>query len=96
MTHHETVTSLPDGIVLLHGGGNFGDEWPEHQRLREQILREHRDRPVVVLPQAVQFSQATVEACPDATFALGRPAAAPPVTREPLTGETPIREGLHA
>jgi pyruvyl transferase EpsO len=110
----------PDGIVLLHGGGNFGDEWPEHQRLREQILREHRDRPVVVLPQTVHFSrpesrarataalgahprltilcrdersvttagdlapQAIVEACPDAAFALGRQAAAPPVTCEPL------------
>ena len=40
----------PDGIVLLHGGGNFGDEWPEYQRLREGVIDAHRDRRVVVLP----------------------------------------------
>jgi pyruvyl transferase EpsO len=46
-----------DGVVLLHGGGNFGDEWPEYQRLREGVLAAHRDVPVVVLPQTVQFNR---------------------------------------
>ena len=27
---------LPDGLILLHGGGNLGDLWPRFQRLREQ------------------------------------------------------------
>jgi exopolysaccharide biosynthesis protein PssK len=46
-----------DGIVLLHGGGNFGDEWPEYQRLREGVIAAHRDRPVVVLPQTLRFNR---------------------------------------
>ena len=47
----------PDGIVLLHGGGNFGDEWPEYQRLREGVIDAHRDHPVVVLPQTLRFNR---------------------------------------
>jgi len=47
----------PDGIVLLHGGGNFGDEWPEYQRLREGVIDAHHDHPVVVLPQTLRFNR---------------------------------------
>ena len=47
----------PDGTVLLHGGGNFGDEWPEYQRLREGVIDAHHDHPVVVLPQTLRFNR---------------------------------------
>jgi exopolysaccharide biosynthesis predicted pyruvyltransferase EpsI len=47
----------PDGIVLLHGGGNFGDVWPEHQAFRERVISDHRARPIVQLPQSLQFSE---------------------------------------
>jgi pyruvyl transferase EpsO len=45
----------PDGIVLLHGGGNFGDLWPRHQDHREQVVRELGDYPIVQLPQSICF-----------------------------------------
>lgn len=45
----------PDGVVFIHGGGNLGDIWPQHQRFREFILREFTDRPVVQLPQSIKF-----------------------------------------
>jgi len=45
----------PDGIVLLHGGGNFGDLWPRHQDHREQVVRELREYPIVQLPQSICF-----------------------------------------
>ena len=45
----------PDGIVLLHGGGNFGDLWPKHQDHREQVVRELPDYPIVQLPQSICF-----------------------------------------
>jgi exopolysaccharide biosynthesis protein PssK len=45
----------PGGVVLLHGGGNFGDEWPGYQELRERAVRELPDLPIVQLPQSVQF-----------------------------------------
>ncbi|MXG89972.1 polysaccharide pyruvyl transferase family protein [Nocardioides flavescens] len=45
----------PEGPILLHGGGNFGDYWPEHQELRERVLRDFPDRVIVQLPQSVGF-----------------------------------------
>ncbi len=45
----------PNGVVLLHGGGNFGDEWPGYQELRERAVRELPDLPIVQLPQSLQF-----------------------------------------
>ncbi len=47
--------ACPDGVLFLHGGGNLGDIWPHHQRFREDILANVRDRPVVQLPQSIHF-----------------------------------------
>jgi len=65
----------PD-VVLVQGGGNFGDLWQRHQRLREQVLATCRDLPVVQLPQTVWFEQpealdrarAVIAAHPDVTL----------------------------
>ena len=46
---------LPDGPILLHGGGNYGDLWPEQQALRERVMRDFPARHVVQLPQTVNF-----------------------------------------
>jgi exopolysaccharide biosynthesis predicted pyruvyltransferase EpsI len=48
--------ALPEGPIFFHGGGNFGDLWPEHQKFREQVLVRFRDRKIVQLPQSVHFS----------------------------------------
>jgi len=47
---------LGDGVILLNGGGNLGDLWPDHQRLRERVLADFPDAPVVQLPQSIRFS----------------------------------------
>lgn len=48
--------ALPKGgVVLLHGGGNFGDIWPGHQALREAVISELIDYKIVQLPQSVYF-----------------------------------------
>ncbi|MDO7866978.1 polysaccharide pyruvyl transferase family protein [Nocardioides jiangxiensis] len=50
--------TLPaDGVILLHGGGNVGDLWRGHQKHREQVARDFRDRKIVQLPQSVWFSE---------------------------------------
>ncbi|MEO1621817.1 MAG: polysaccharide pyruvyl transferase family protein [Cyanobacteria bacterium J06632_3] len=49
---HQKADKLP---ILLQGGGNFGDLWPHHQKFREQIIQNYRDRPIVVLPQSIFF-----------------------------------------
>ena len=50
--------AMPRGIVLIHGGGNFGTLWPHHQRLREQILERMKDYRVVQMPQTIRYEDA--------------------------------------
>ena len=42
--------------LLLHGGGNFGDLWPDHQQFREDVLCAFPDRPIIQLPQSIHFT----------------------------------------
>ncbi|SFS54657.1 polysaccharide pyruvyl transferase family protein [Paenibacillus sp. BC26] len=44
-----------DHIIVLHGGGNFGDLYPAHQRLREQIVSDYPGHRVVMLPQTIFY-----------------------------------------
>ncbi len=44
-----------EGIVLLHGGGNLGSVWPEHQLFREKIIQLFPDKKIIQLPQSVHF-----------------------------------------
>jgi pyruvyl transferase EpsO len=45
-----------EGPILLHGGGNFGDIWPDFQKFRERIIQQYKDRPIVILPQTIYYS----------------------------------------
>ena len=49
--------AVPAGPIYLHGGGNFGDIWPGHQRFRERVLRQFAHRQIVQLPQSLHFTQ---------------------------------------
>lgn len=49
---------LPRGPILISGGGNFGDLWPDHQRVRENILYDFPDRAVIQLPQSIHYHHA--------------------------------------
>ncbi len=51
----ELREAVPEGPILLHGGGNFGDLWLPHQQFRELILERFRDRRVIQLPQSIHF-----------------------------------------
>jgi len=46
---------LGTGVILLHGGGNLGDFWTEHQRFREQVIEEFPHNPIIQLPQTIYF-----------------------------------------
>ena len=46
---------MPQGVVLMHGGGNFGDVWAGHQLHRERVARAVRDYPIIVLPQSIFY-----------------------------------------
>jgi exopolysaccharide biosynthesis predicted pyruvyltransferase EpsI len=42
-------------ILLIHGGGNFGDLWPHHHDLRIRILEKFSHKPIIQLPQSIYF-----------------------------------------
>lgn len=48
----------PGGIVLIHGGGNFGTLYPAHQEHREMLLRDCAGLKVVQLPQSICYDDA--------------------------------------
>lgn len=43
--------------IIFHGGGNFGDIWEDHQRLRERVLQDFPATPVIQFPQSVHFDK---------------------------------------
>lgn len=48
--------AVPDGPILLHGGGNFGDRYPAFQLFRERVVSENPDRRIVGLPQTFEYA----------------------------------------
>nr|WP_211093663.1 polysaccharide pyruvyl transferase family protein [Cohnella fermenti] len=44
-----------DCIIVLHGGGNFGDLYPVHQKLRERVAADYPGHRVVMLPQTIYY-----------------------------------------
>lgn len=48
--------ALPqDYIILLQGGGNFGDIWIEHQLFRQKVISSYPDNKIIILPQTIYF-----------------------------------------
>ncbi|MFI5371322.1 MAG: polysaccharide pyruvyl transferase family protein [Candidatus Eisenbacteria bacterium] len=46
---------IGSGTILLSGGGNFGDLYENHQRLRERVIADFPDHRIVQLPQTLHF-----------------------------------------
>lgn len=42
-------------IILIHGGGNFGDLYPRHQIFKEEIVTKYPDKKIIFLPQTIYF-----------------------------------------
>lgn len=59
---------VPTGPILLHGGGNFGDLWPEFQDFRERVIKDFPGREIIQLPQSIQFGDARAAARANAVF----------------------------
>lgn len=46
---------LPDGPLLICGGGNFGDVYPNEITLRQRVLIDFPYRRIIQLPQSIWF-----------------------------------------
>jgi pyruvyl transferase EpsO len=42
-------------VLVFHGGGNFGDLYPDFQRYRDRIIRRFPHKKIVILPQTIYF-----------------------------------------
>ncbi len=60
---------VPEGPILLHGGGNFGDLWPQFQIFREQVVQRFPKRKIVQLPQSIEFRDEAAAARANEIFA---------------------------
>ncbi len=49
---------MPAGVILIHGGGNFGTIWLECQAHREAVLAGFTDYPIIQLPQSIHYDDA--------------------------------------
>lgn len=43
-------------VIVLMGGGNFGDMWARHQELRHKVMDDYPNNKIVQLPQSVWFT----------------------------------------
>jgi exopolysaccharide biosynthesis predicted pyruvyltransferase EpsI len=64
--------ALPTGTILLTGGGNLGDLWPQHQAFRERVVRRFPDHAIVQLPQSIHFGDRAATAAARAVFSAHR------------------------
>ncbi|HKO80772.1 MAG TPA: polysaccharide pyruvyl transferase family protein [Chitinophagaceae bacterium] len=44
-----------NGLILLHGGGNFGDIWRWHQKFKTQVISAFPGSKIIILPQTVYY-----------------------------------------
>lgn len=42
-------------VILLHGGGNFGDLWRGFQEYKLEIIENHPDNKIIIFPQTVFY-----------------------------------------
>lgn len=51
------ASAVGDNPILISGGGNFGDQYLPAQGVRERILAEFPDNPILQLPQSIWFRE---------------------------------------
>ena len=56
---HMAERITDDTIILLSGGGNIGDIWPEEHEFREAIITGFPRNKIIQLPQSISFSDKT-------------------------------------
>lgn len=49
-----------DTVILLNGGGNFGDIWRQHQDFRLRVIQQYTENPIIVLPQTVFYESGDI------------------------------------
>lgn len=45
----------PGTVILLSGGGNFGDLYPHHQNFRLRVIERYPEHRIIILPQSIHY-----------------------------------------
>jgi pyruvyl transferase EpsO len=48
-------TIKKDDVILLQGGGNFGDLWEHPQNYRNKVIERYPDNSIIILPQSAYW-----------------------------------------
>lgn len=51
------IERVPEGPILITGGGNFGDRWPHIQEFHERVVADFPNRRIIQLPQTIDFQR---------------------------------------
>lgn len=43
-------------VIVLHGGGNFGDIWPDEEEYRQHVVARYSQKKIVLMPQTMFFA----------------------------------------
>ena len=57
---HKHCPLPPNTIILMQGGGNFGDLWRRHQDLRLEVIKSYPNNKIIILPQTVFYKDRNV------------------------------------
>jgi exopolysaccharide biosynthesis predicted pyruvyltransferase EpsI len=52
---YKTPRISKEAIIILQGGGNFGDLYRRHNEFRLRIINEFPDNPIIILPQTIYY-----------------------------------------
>jgi pyruvyl transferase EpsO len=47
-------------VLLIHGGGNFGDIWTHHHNVRMWVFKHFPHKKIIQLPQSIHFSDPAI------------------------------------
>lgn len=53
--YYERPTLDKNVVIVLQGGGNWGDLWVVHHEFRKRVIMDFPENPIVVLPQSVFY-----------------------------------------
>lgn len=52
---HQNSKIQKNNIILLHGGGNFGDVWSLNQKFRNEIIEKFQENRIIIFPQTIHY-----------------------------------------
>lgn len=58
--HFDWRNFSKETLILLHGGGNFGDVWKGPNEFRLKVLKKYPENQILVFPQSVQYNNEVI------------------------------------